>query len=77
MQVVICNWVGDPFKAWVAGSSLAALTKISKYFSGFGRAVFGPTPPSKRDSGFYAVSITPRTLANTTLPFLLSEDWHL
>ena len=26
MQVVVCNWVGDPFKAWVAGSSPAALT---------------------------------------------------
>ena len=26
VQVVVCNWVGDPFKAWVAGSSPAALT---------------------------------------------------
>jgi hypothetical protein len=26
VQVVVCDWVGDPFKAWVAGSSPAALT---------------------------------------------------
>ena len=26
VQVVVCNWVGDPFKAWVAGSNPAALT---------------------------------------------------
>jgi hypothetical protein len=26
VQVVVSNWVGDPFKAWVAGSSPAALT---------------------------------------------------
>ena len=30
-----------PFKAWVAGSSPAALTKISKYLADFGRADFG------------------------------------
>jgi len=29
VQVVVGNCVGDPFKAWVAGSSPAALTKIS------------------------------------------------
>jgi cyanophycinase len=28
VQVVVCNWVGDPFKAWVAGSSPAALTIV-------------------------------------------------
>ena len=26
VQVVVCDWLGDPFKAWVAGSSPAALT---------------------------------------------------
>jgi hypothetical protein len=26
VQAVVCNWIGDPFKAWVAGSSPAALT---------------------------------------------------
>jgi hypothetical protein len=36
VQVVVCNCVGDPFKAWVAGSSPAALTKISKYLADFG-----------------------------------------
>ena len=40
MQVVVCNWVGDPFKAWVAGSSPAALTKISKYLADLGRVAF-------------------------------------
>ena len=30
MQVVVCNCVGDPFKAWVAGSSPAALTRLFK-----------------------------------------------
>ena len=29
VQVVVCNCVGDPFKAWVAGSSPAALTIFS------------------------------------------------
>ncbi len=28
VQVVVCVWVGDPFKAWVAGSSPAALTRV-------------------------------------------------
>ena len=28
VQVVVCNWVGDPFKTWVAGSSPAALTIV-------------------------------------------------
>src|SRR4029077_13171961 len=27
VQVVVCDWVGAPFKAWVAGSNPAALTK--------------------------------------------------
>jgi hypothetical protein len=30
-----------PFKAWVAGSNPAALTKISKYLADFGRVGFG------------------------------------
>ena len=30
-----------PFKAWVAGSSPAALTKILKYLADFGRVGFG------------------------------------
>src|SRR6266851_795309 len=30
-----------PFKAWVAGSSPAALTKISRYLEDFGRVDFG------------------------------------
>lgn len=28
MQVVVGNWVGDPFKAWVAGSGPATLTNV-------------------------------------------------
>jgi hypothetical protein len=28
VQIVVCNCVGDPFKAWVAGSSPAALTSV-------------------------------------------------
>ena len=28
VQVVVCNWVDDPFKAWVAGSNPAALTRF-------------------------------------------------
>jgi hypothetical protein len=28
VQVVVGNWVGDPFKAWVAGSNPAALTRV-------------------------------------------------
>src|SRR5260370_13390845 len=28
VQVVVCNCVGDPFKAWVAGSNPAALTNL-------------------------------------------------
>jgi len=34
VQVVVCNWVGDPFKAWVAGSNPAALTKFCKHLPG-------------------------------------------
>jgi hypothetical protein len=34
VQVVVCNWVGDPFKAWVAGSNPAALTKNAFLFIG-------------------------------------------
>jgi hypothetical protein len=30
VQVVVCNCVGDPLKAWVAGSGPAALTKYSE-----------------------------------------------
>jgi hypothetical protein len=30
VQVVVCCWFGGPFKAWVAGSSPAALTMIPK-----------------------------------------------
>jgi hypothetical protein len=33
--------VGSPFKAWVAGSNPAALTKISRYLEDFGRVDFG------------------------------------
>jgi hypothetical protein len=33
-----------PFKAWVAGSSPAALTKISRYLEDFGKADFGYPP---------------------------------
>jgi len=29
VQVIVCNCVGDPFKAWVAGSIPAALTIAS------------------------------------------------
>jgi len=32
VQVVVRNWVGDPFKAWVAGSNPAALTKSPPKF---------------------------------------------
>ena len=35
VQVVVCNWFGDPFKAWVAGSSPAALTTIHPYLRPF------------------------------------------
>ncbi len=59
VQVLVCNWVGDPFKAWVAGSSPAALTKISRYLADFGRAA-PPNTQSKRDSSFYAVAATCR-----------------
>ena len=31
VQVIVCNWFGDPFKAWVAGSSPAALTIDPKF----------------------------------------------
>jgi len=41
VQVVVCNSVGDPFKAWVAGSNPAALTKISNQLADFGRVEFG------------------------------------
>src|ERR1039458_6311858 len=33
VQVVVCNWVGDPFKAWVAGSSPAALTSSFNHWA--------------------------------------------
>src|SRR5271170_5866624 len=37
-----------PFKAWVAGSSPAALTKFSKYLEDFGRVDFGhPRTPRR------------------------------
>src|SRR5271155_4046781 len=35
VQVVACNWVGDPFKAWVEGSNPAALTRYSIRFFPF------------------------------------------
>jgi hypothetical protein len=28
VQVVVSIWFGDPFKAWVAGSNPAALTRL-------------------------------------------------
>jgi hypothetical protein len=31
LQVLVCNWVGDPSEALVAGSNPAAPAKISKY----------------------------------------------
>jgi hypothetical protein len=36
VQVVVCNWFGDSFKAWVAGSNPAALTSNHEGFSEFG-----------------------------------------
>ena len=42
-----------PFKAWVAGSSPAALTKISKYLADFGRVGFGhPRTPRASETPF-------------------------
>ena len=37
-----------PFKAWVAGSNPAALTKISKHLADFGRVDFG-TPDTRNE----------------------------
>jgi hypothetical protein len=51
VQVVVSNWVGDRFKAWVAGSNPAALTKTSKYLADFGRVDFGhPRTPRARET---------------------------
>jgi hypothetical protein len=48
-----------PFKAWVAGSNPAALTKISKHFADFGRVDFSTprTPHTSEGPVFCAVAI--------------------
>jgi hypothetical protein len=46
VQVVVAKWVGDSFKAWVAGSSPAALTKISRHSALFAKIHFTLDPSS-------------------------------
>jgi hypothetical protein len=59
VQVVVCDWLGNPFKAWVAGSSPAALTSIIKqsvaFCFGLGRNVGRNLLPPREDCSFIAL----------------------